>query len=87
MVLFMLSKWLAVIIVNLISMKSLMIPLKVFHHPSELCEVVRKGSLNGFTVIVHVIKKLQTNLVRLLTALLCFKFIIIHYHTQKTMEK
>ena len=34
---FMLSKWLAVIIVNLISMKSLVIPLKVFHHPSELC--------------------------------------------------
>ena len=46
----MLSKWLAVIIVNLISMKSLMIPLKVFHHPSELCEVVRKGSINGFTL-------------------------------------
>ena len=50
LLLFMLSKWLAVIIVNLISMKSLMIPLKVFHHPSELCQVVRKGSINGFTL-------------------------------------
>ena len=63
----MLSKWLAVRIVNPISMKSLMFPLKVFHHPSESCEVVTKGSIKWFH-IVHVIKKLPANLVRLLTA-------------------
>ena len=64
----MLSKWLAVRIVSPTSMKSLMIPLKLFHHPSGLCEVVTKGSIKLMVLPCACDKKLPTNLVRLLTA-------------------
>ena len=78
-------------------MKSLMFPPKVFHHPSELCEVVTKGSVNGFTLCMSLVANQFSEifdsswngyaavnfLFQLIFVFLLFKFFSIHYHTQK----